>query len=121
MAANLPQTLDAVTRLYEQLRREGFIRYSRTHVRGDRVQCRVRGAVLCGRVLGEVLPESDGRPLRIAVLTDIGDRWVRSFDVRACSSVGDDGCACARDAAAALAQAQPRRFRSPLGNTGVAA
>jgi hypothetical protein len=118
MTANLPQTLEGVTRLYERLRRDGVIRDGSSHRKGDRVQVRIRGVVLCGRVLGEVSGGED-RPVRLAVVTALGDCWVRPFDIRACSEAGDARCGCAT--------AKPARGRgarcvpSPLGNTGVAA
>ncbi len=121
MAANLPQTLAGVTRLYDRLRRDGVIRDGVTHARGDWVQFRVRREVLCGRVLGELKRPDDGGQVRIAVAATIGDFWPTAFNVRPCSKVADGRCACATDAPAAAAQAQRRRFPSPLGNTGVAA
>lgn len=123
MAANLPQTIEAVERLYQKLRREGVIGEGTQHLRGDWVQVRSRGAVLCGRVLGEVLAPTENRRVRIAVLTQLGDQWVRPFDVRSCSKAEDARCACAAPDAPAAGAAQARRAwcTSPLGNTGVAA
>ncbi len=121
MNANLPQTLEGVTLVYERLCREGVIRDASQYRRGDWVQVRLRGAVLCGQVVGEPTRAVGGggqSATRLHVRTAIGDYWVRTFDSRPCSQAGDGVCACA-DAERARTRGA-RRFVSPLGNTGVA-
>lgn len=124
MGANLPQTLDGVQRLYEKLRREGFVRITAGLVVGQFVQCQRRGITLCGTLEGS-LPARDDRPQRFIVITSVGDLFVAPANVRACEGAGDGRCTCAVAAREGAAGAHGRRlgagFTAPLGNTGVTA
>lgn len=124
MGANLPQTLDGVQRLYEELRREGFIRVTAGLVVGQFVQCQRRGVTLCGTLEGS-LPAREGWPQRFVVITSVGDLFVAPANVRPCEAVGDGRCTCAAAAPGGGGAAHGRRrcagFTAPLGNTGVTA
>lgn len=118
MPANVPQTLEAVERLYQKLRREGFIRDGVAFRTGAHVQARVRRAVLCGRVLGQVAIGEE-KQVRYAVATTIGDFFVRAFDLRVCGDKADGRCTCVEPDASAAGSTHGACLLPPLGNTGV--
>lgn len=75
------------------------------------VQCRKRGAVLCGRLLRAV---TAGENEFVEVRTQIADLWVTAANTRVCS--GDGRCSC--EDGAESRQAHGSGFAVPLGNTG---
>jgi hypothetical protein len=76
-------------------------------------QVRIKGAVLCARVLEVGTPSSPKEFFKVA--TDLGDQWVSGWNARLCN--GDGRCTCESAAGAGKRSAAPAA-PSPLGNTG---